>query len=321
MDLDRMLHKCQTQQWSVEDLDWTLPPPALSRSSEMTVVQMFTDMGAIERLAGALFAEQARRATDPRLQAIFHTFVVDEERHAVVAERLAKHYDVHNYQTYRVNAGLQAFAPHFLDAIRYVSDDVANGYITGGELILDVALLRSIDDFVADPMSAAAIGRINRDESRHIAIDYHMVAHYASDEYLAELARRPKPTAREQARAVRAMAMVMYHAAPFFRGVFFESMAKVDPSGRRLKEAFKCMQLLAAKPGVRRRPFARYLIFLMDVFNHPLGGRILGSVTARLVGVDRSLMRWMHSAEVMARASVTSFEELAEQALHAKTVR
>lgn len=313
-----MLQKCQQQQWQLDAIDFSVPPRALSRDQEQTVVQMFTDMAAIERLAAALFQEQVRRAKEPVLAEIFRTFVIDEHRHAAVAERLAAHYDVHRYRRYTVNPALAAFAPHFLDAIRYVSDDVANGYITAGELILDIALLRSLDDYVADPTSAAAMRLINRDESRHIAIDYHMVAYYTSDEYVADLRRRPPLTPLQKAQATRAMALVMYHASGFFRGVFFEPMAKVDPSRRRIREAFKNMQLLAAKPGVKRRPFARYLIFLMDVFNHPVAGKVLGGVTTRLVGIDRSMMRWMNSAEDMAKASRASFDELAERALRAK---
>ena len=58
--------------------------------------------------------------------------------------------------------------------MRHLSPEVANVYITTGELILDVALLRSLDDYVADETTHAAMERINRDESRHIAVDFHM---------------------------------------------------------------------------------------------------------------------------------------------------
>ena len=55
----------------------------------------------------------------------------------------------------------------------YLSDDVANVKITVGELILDIALLRSINDHVpTTAMSDQAMRLVNRDESRHIAIDY-----------------------------------------------------------------------------------------------------------------------------------------------------
>src|SRR3954467_14207951 len=100
MDLARMLDKCVRDQWSINDLDWSLPPPALPRDKEEAVVQYFTDMAGIELLAGALFEVQRKTARDPVLAKIFATFVADEKRHSAVAARLAKHYDVHRYRDY-----------------------------------------------------------------------------------------------------------------------------------------------------------------------------------------------------------------------------
>src|ERR1700733_6483560 len=175
MDLERMLRMCHEGQWKTSDLDWSHRPRAMSKEDEIAIVQLFTDMAGIERLAGALFVEQHRRVTDPTLKKIFATFIKDEVRHAQAAQLLADHYDVSHYKVYRTSLTLERFFPGFVEAIRYLDDDIANSYITAGELILDVALLRSIDDFVKDPMSAQAMELINRDESRHIAIDYYMV--------------------------------------------------------------------------------------------------------------------------------------------------
>ena len=66
MDTQRMLDKCVKQQWKVDDLDWSVTPRELTREEEVAVVQYFTDMAGIERLAAALFAEQRRRADDDR---------------------------------------------------------------------------------------------------------------------------------------------------------------------------------------------------------------------------------------------------------------
>src|ERR1700712_1802251 len=100
MDLGRMLDKCVRDQWSIDDLDWSLPPPQLPRAKEEAVVQYFIDMAGIEKLAGALFEVQRQKTADPTLMKIFSTFVADEKRHAAVAERLAHHYDVHRYRAY-----------------------------------------------------------------------------------------------------------------------------------------------------------------------------------------------------------------------------
>jgi hypothetical protein len=154
MDLNRMLRMCQEGQWKTSDLDWSQPPRVMPKDDEIAIVQLFTDMAGIERLAGALFVEQHRRVTDPVLKKIFATFIKDEVRHAQAAQLLADHYDVHHFRSYRTSQTLERMFPAFVDAVQYLSDDVANTYVTAGELILDVALLRSVNDFVHDSMSA-----------------------------------------------------------------------------------------------------------------------------------------------------------------------
>jgi hypothetical protein len=319
MDLQRMLDMCRRDQWSASDLDWTQSPRALSRDDEIAVVQLFTDMSGIETLAGELFAEQERRTRDPILREIFHTFVIDEKRHSAVAARLARFYDVHRYQTYATNPHLVRFRPHFVNAIRHLDDDVANAYITGGELILDVALLRSINDYVADPMSAQAMELINRDESRHIAIDYHMVEYYASDAYADARRDRPRKGLRGQLTATWTLANMFRHARPFFRDVFFRPMDLVDPSGARIKEAFRRMQLIGAKPDVARLPFMRFVQRLHDLSNHPQGGRVVGEVLGGIIGIEGRFMRRLYTDEELERARGLSFDQLAQEALAAKS--
>ena len=48
-----MLEKGRRDQWSVDELDWRLAPPRMPPDKEEAVVQYFTDMAGIERLAGA----------------------------------------------------------------------------------------------------------------------------------------------------------------------------------------------------------------------------------------------------------------------------
>jgi hypothetical protein len=233
MDLAKMLDKCRREQWHLDDLDWSGTPRSMSRHDEIAIVQYFTDMAQIERLAGALFREQERKVEDQTLKAIFRTFVVDEERHARAAERLAKYYDVHRYQVFTVNPSLRAFFPSFITTIRRMPPDIANVYITTGELILDVALLRSINDHVNDAMSHRAMDLINRDESRHIAVDYHMVEYYASDEYEQLLARAPKPALADRARAAAELTRMLWFAAPCSFGRWRSSTRPGNGSARR----------------------------------------------------------------------------------------
>lgn len=313
-----MLDKCVRDQWSITDLDWSVPPPAMTRDKEEMIVQAFLDMAGIERLAGALFEAQREKTEDPTLRKIFSTFVADEKRHAAVAQRLSEHYDVHRYRTYTESEALTKFRPHFLKLVRDTSPEIANAYITSGELILDVALLRSLDDYVADDMSHQAMHLINRDESRHIAIDFHMTEYYCSDEYLVEVAKRPRPPLREMLRMARVLGTMMWHAKPFLEQVFLKPMDRTDPSGHRIREAFKRIQLVLRKPTVARTPFSRFMIKSQELYNHPVIGKLFGRFLLRALGAEDRAARILFTQEELARTQQMTFDELAEDALAIK---
>ncbi len=313
-----MLDKCVRDQWSIDDLDWSVPPPSLPRDKEEAVVQAFLDMAGIELLAGALFEVQRDKTDDPALKKIFSTFVADEKRHSAVARRLSQHYDVHKYRTYSESPALTKFRPYFLEVVKNTSPEIANAYITSGELILDVALLRSLDDYVADDMSHQAMHLINRDESRHIAIDFYMTERYCSDEHLEAIRRRPRPSVREMARMTRSIATMMWHAKPFLQQVFLAPMDRTDPSGQRIQEAFKRIQLVLRKPTVARAPFSKMMIKFQEAYNHPVFGKVFGRLLLRLLGAEDRAARILFTQEELARTQRMSFDELAEDAISAK---
>lgn len=313
-----MLARCEEGQWRLEDVDWSRPPRDLEPAVERNVVQYFTDMAQIERFAGALFAEQLRRATDPLLRSIFESFVIDEERHAQAAERLSRHFDVRGLTAYRPSASLLRFKPRFLGALRHLSAEVANAYIVGGELLLDIALLRSIDDYVDDPTCHDVMRLINRDESRHVAIDYYMTEYYASPAWAVAEASAPRRSPRESMQGAWAFAGMLLAAKPFIKDVFIEPMARVDPQRRRMREAFKRMQLLGAKPGVAARPFSRFLRSLQFLYTNPATHALFGRIAERLVGVPGEYLKDLYTEEEWAAAGSMSFDELAQEALGAK---
>jgi hypothetical protein len=231
---------------------------------------------------------------------------------------LADFYDVRHERLYQPSPALQRFTPAFVDAVRYLSDDVANAYITVGELILDIALLRSINDHVHDAMSDQAMRLINRDESRHIAVDYAMVEYYSSDAYDRRLAERPAPGPADRARGARALALMLYHGQPFFRQVFFAPMDRIDPGGTRIREAFKRVQMISAKPGVGRRPFSAFMTGLQHTYNHPLGRVLLGPAVTRITGMEPRFLEQIPTEDELDRASRMTFDELAREALSVK---
>lgn len=304
-----MLDKCRAGQWSLDDLDWSIAPRPLSRLEEERIVQYFINMAGIERFAKALFVEQRRRVEDPVLKEIFTTFIGDEERHAQAAERLAGFYNRHRYRDYQLHPDLVAFRPAFLDAIRYITAEFANLYITTGEVLLDVALLRGLSEYVDDEMCRRVMHLINRDESRHIAIDFYMAGYYASPEQLARARAAPDKKLDQRVRALAAFARVLYRAKPFVRSIFVEPLRMVDPSDRHMRAAFKRVQLLGRKPELAARPFARFLRLVQLGYNAPVLGEVFGAVFTRLAGVPGVGLRIGYSPDEERRAAAMSYEE------------
>jgi hypothetical protein len=159
---------------------------------------------------------------------------------------------------------------------------------------------------------------INRDESRHIAIDFHMTEHYCSDAHLRAIRERAWPGAREVAASFRAVTTMMWHARPFLKDVFVAPMDRTDPSGRRIREAYKRIQLVLRKPTVARTPFSRFMIFAQDLYNRPLVGKVFGRVLLRALGAEERAAKFQFTPDELARTRRMSFDELAEEALAAK---
>jgi hypothetical protein len=290
----------------------------MSRRRETATVQHFTDMAGIERLAAALFHAQAVRAEDPLLREVLDLFVADEVRHAHAAQLLADYYDVNHYRVYQTNRALRRFTPRFVEAIHLIPPHVATAYITCGELLLDMVLLRSINDFVSDEMSQQVIDRINRDESRHVAVDYYMAEYYASDTYHEALRERPRRTWRERTRTAWTYVCVGYLARPFIRDVFFRPMDELDRTGQRMREAFKHVQLFGAKPGIRRHADAKYLMGVQRLHNLPLVRPLMGPLLAGLIGMRSSYLQQLYSDDEATEAEAMSFDDLAQAALAVK---
>jgi hypothetical protein len=111
---------------------------------------------------------------------------------------------------------------------------------------------------------------------------------------------------------------MLYHARPFLKAVFFEPMELVDPTHKRLKEAFKRIQLIGTKERVRKRPFTRFMLTLQELFNTPVVGIVFGRALIRIVGVDPLVMRILYDDDEKRRAQAASFDALAEETLQLK---
>jgi hypothetical protein len=297
VDLDKMLESCERGQWSVDDFDWTQTPIPLSREREEQICAHYVNMSYIERMAGALFLSLAARVDDPRLAAIFRSFHADELRHSHAAARLADYFDRHHYRVYAPNIPMLRFMPYFVSGIESLNPAFATSLILGGELILDMALLRGLNAYVADPLSQAVVEKINQDESRHLAMDVYMT------EYFARLG-----CAAGDAQAFwlgRDFWGVLTWAPGFFGEVFFRPMQILDPTGEQMRAVIKRLRRFYDRPAVAGNPAVREFKSLVGFFESAVGAWIgagIETVIRALSGVDLGFIRAASTASVYGRS-------------------
>ena len=273
VDLEKMLERCERGQWRVDDFEWSRVPIPLPPEKERQVCAYYVNMSYIERLAGALFLKLADRLEEPTLQAIFRTFHADELRHSQAAAKLADYFDRRHLQIYTPNIPMLRFIPYFVNGIESLDPAFATSLILGGELILDIALLRGLNDWVDDPLSRAVVERINQDESRHLAMDMYMTEWFA---------RRADSVAASRWLGSRDFWGVLTWAPGFFGEVFFRPMQLLDPEQEQMREAVRRLrrfydrETLATNPAVAQ--FRSVVSFLEGRLGAPLGHAVVAAI-------------------------------------------
>ncbi len=92
-------------------------------------------------------------------------------------------------------------------------------------------------------------------------------------------------------------------------------MALVDPSGRRLKEAIRRLQIVLRRPGADRQPFVAFIGALFSAYQRPVVRAVAGPVLERLVGIEPELLRRLYTEHELRRAAAMTVDELAAEAL------
>ncbi len=286
MSLDpvKMLDRCENGQWDVNDFDWSQTPTVqLSKEDEMRVVQLYLNMSYIELLAGDLFKALRDRMEDPTLKAIYNWCYIDEQRHSEAAAKLAKYFDQNQYKVYTPNVPMLKFIPYFSGAVRTLNPAVANMFILTGELILDIALLRGLNNYVEDPLSREVVERINSDESRHLAMDFFM-AEYCSENNMSIRTGKTKKGIFN--RDLQGMAMF---GPSFFNEVFFRPMEVLDPDNVQMESVARRLRRFYLRDEVQKNPTVKPFNATADMFETALGRRAgwaLRKTIKRVSGVD-----------------------------------
>ena len=177
LDLAKMLDRIRSRQWALADFDWAAPGAEQITDEQRPSLRSFmADLVWIEQVGARGFAALSRKADDPTLAEIYRWFHAEEQRHANAELALMRRWgmlDTGCAPEPNVNIRLvMGWLDRFADDLPI---RVLGTVIPLLEVALDGALLKFLLDEVHDPLCHAVFERINNDESRHLAVDFHVL--------------------------------------------------------------------------------------------------------------------------------------------------
>lgn len=174
IDLDKMLLKIKSTQWSLADIDWDAPGAELITEEQWPKLKEFmADLMWIEHVGARAFAAMSKKAPNDTLKEIYSYFHAEEQRHANAEMALMKRWGMlDGDEIPEPNINLRLVI-EWLD--RYA--DEMPVYVLGTvvpmlEIALDGALCKFLLDTVDDPVCHQAFEKINDDESRHLGVGF-----------------------------------------------------------------------------------------------------------------------------------------------------
>ena len=177
LDLDQMLERIQCRQWALADIDWDAPGAERISEHQFAELKNFmTDLVWIEQIGARGFAGLAQQAPDPTLAEIYRYFHAEEQRHANAELALMNRWGMLEGESVpEPNINVRLAIDWLDDNADELPLEVLGTVIPMLEVALDGALVKFLLDEVHDPLCHAVFDKINNDESRHLAVDFHVL--------------------------------------------------------------------------------------------------------------------------------------------------
>ncbi len=255
VDLDKMLARIKDRQWALADFDWDAPgADRITAEQRPSLAAFMADLVWIEQVGARGFAALARQAPDPVLAEIYRWFHAEEQRHANAELALMRRWGMlDGDEVPEPNKNIRLvirWLDRFGDGLPM---GVLGSVIPLLEVALDGALIKFLLDEVHDPLCHAVFERINNDESRHLAVDFHVLGLLGRESRDMDLATA--------ARAATNPGIVtsLPIALPLFTKMR-DNLVGMGLDETRLYEAIERYGQLAARDGdARRNPAYRVL--------------------------------------------------------------
>ncbi|MCB0219987.1 MAG: ferritin-like domain-containing protein [Chrysiogenetes bacterium] len=265
LDLESLLEKSHAGQWSVADFDWETPfPPGLPISERkrqlLGRVLLFT--AGVERLGAYAFQINARNSMHPTVRELFEVIAKDEFRHAEAETLLARRLGVEWKDLPWLMRRAFKVLSHDLRKLKGVRGrlfhEIVGTQIVLFELGLDSLWSPTVREMIDDPFQNEIIRMIDRDESRHLAMDYWL------------LEQKGTGTDRTSLNARRILANLPLRLSSAALGAgafltFFWSVRNLEISPERFDDYWTRVQAIVDKsPHARRFPPHRTTVGLID---------------------------------------------------------
>lgn len=177
IDLETTLQKVRDNQWALADFDWDAPGADRIRPDQFDALKEFMgNLVWIEHIGARGFAALADKADDPMLAELYEWFHAEEQRHANAELALMKRWGmVEDGEIPDVDTSLRVVVEWLDGNARTMPLGGLSTLIAVLEVALDGALVAFLLDEVDDPLCHKVFARINADESRHLAVDFHVM--------------------------------------------------------------------------------------------------------------------------------------------------
>ncbi len=180
-DVKNILKLAKRSTWSVDDFEWDEPlSKDLDKRSKELLGMAFLYISGIERLGASVFRIHSKNVNDEDAAELFELFAQDEERHAdaelAMAKRLGYEWKDLPWTARRSFKLLQKDLESLLEKeIGRWIHNVNCSSIMFFEFGLDSVVLPVLKDMTNDKLQKKVWAKIDKDESRHLAMDYWLI--------------------------------------------------------------------------------------------------------------------------------------------------
>lgn len=177
LNLGETLETIKRKQWVLKDIDWDAPGAELVTEEQKPKLKAFmADLMWIEHIGARAFAGMAINAPDPTLREIYRYFHAEEQKHANAELALMKRWGLLGDAEIPLPTLQIAYALDMMDRTAdKMSFEMMATQIPMLECALDGALLKFLTDEVKDPLLKVVLNKVNSDESRHLAVGFHVM--------------------------------------------------------------------------------------------------------------------------------------------------